>query len=91
MRCGGGLPPFENGENKGLCDKRDSVLRGILRMELRQRHQKGGAAAETFLLRLGELEIGQVSYMIKAIPTVQDVFDELLLEYREQLSRLAEM
>ena len=39
----------------------------------------------------GELEIGQVSYMIKAIPTVQDVFDELLLEYREQLSRLAEM
>ena len=39
----------------------------------------------------GELEIGQVSYMIKAIPTVQEVFDELLLEYREQLSRLAEM
>ena len=39
----------------------------------------------------GELEIGQVSYMIKAIPTVQDVFDELLLEYGEQLSRLAEM
>ena len=39
----------------------------------------------------GELENGQVSYMIKAIPTVQDVFDELLLEYREQLSRLAEM
>ena len=42
-------------------------------------------------LNEGELEIGQVSYMIKAIPTVQEVFDELLLEYREQLSRLAEM
>lgn len=39
----------------------------------------------------GELEIGQVSCMIKTIPTVQEVFDELLTEYRERLGRLAEM
>ena len=39
----------------------------------------------------GELEIGQVSCMLKTIPTVQEVFDELLTEYRERLGRLAEM
>ena len=39
----------------------------------------------------GELEIGQVSCMLKTIPTVQEVFDELLAEYRERLGRLAEM
>lgn len=39
----------------------------------------------------GELEIGQVSCMLKTIPTVQKVFDELLTEYRERLGRLAEM
>lgn len=39
----------------------------------------------------GELEIGQVSCMLKTIPMVQEVFDELLAEYRERLGRLAEM
>ena len=39
----------------------------------------------------GELEIGQVSYMIKTIPAVQDVFDSLITEYREQSGCLAEM
>lgn len=39
----------------------------------------------------GELEIGQVSYMIKTIPAVQDVFDSLITEYRERSGCLAEM
>lgn len=39
----------------------------------------------------GELEIGQVSYMIKTIPAVQDVFDSLITEYREQSGCLAKM
>lgn len=39
----------------------------------------------------GELEIGQVSYMIKTIPAVQDVFDSLITEYRERPGCLAEM
>lgn len=39
----------------------------------------------------GELEIGQVSYMIKTIPAVQDVFDSLITEYRERSGCLVEM
>ena len=39
----------------------------------------------------GELEIGQVSYMIKTIPAVQYVFDSLITEYRERSGCLAEM
>lgn len=39
----------------------------------------------------GELEIGQVSYMIETIPAVQDVFDSLITEYRERSGCLAEM
>lgn len=39
----------------------------------------------------GELEIGQVAYLIRAIPTVQEVFDSLIAEYREQLGRLGGM
>lgn len=39
----------------------------------------------------GELEIGQVSYMIKTIPAVQDVFDSLITEYRERSGCLAKM
>lgn len=39
----------------------------------------------------GELEIGQVSYMIKTIPAVQDIFDSLITEYRERSGCLAEM
>lgn len=32
----------------------------------------------------GELEIGQVSYLMQAIPTVQKAFDNLLTEYKER-------
>lgn len=39
----------------------------------------------------GELEIGQVAYLIRDIPTVQEVFDSLITEYREQLGRLGGM
>lgn len=39
----------------------------------------------------GELEIGQISSVIDDVPTVQEVFDSLLAEYRAQFARLAEM
>ena len=39
----------------------------------------------------GELEIGQVAYLIRSIPTVQEVFDSLITEYRGQLGHLVEM
>ena len=39
----------------------------------------------------GELEIGQVAYLVRDIPTVQEVFDSLMAEYREQLGRLGGM
>lgn len=39
----------------------------------------------------GELEIGQVAYLVRDIPTVQEVFDSLMAEYRERLGSLAEM
>lgn len=39
----------------------------------------------------GELEIGQISSVIDDVPTVQEVFDNLLAEYRAQFARLAEM
>lgn len=39
----------------------------------------------------GELEIGQVAYLVRDIPTVQEVFDSLMAEYRERLGSLAGM
>lgn len=39
----------------------------------------------------GELEIGQVAYLVRDIPTVQEVFDSLMAEYRERLGGLAGM
>ena len=39
----------------------------------------------------GELEIGQVAYLVRDIPTVQEVFDSLMAEYRERLDGLAGM
>lgn len=39
----------------------------------------------------GELEIGQIAYMIKAIPAVQEVFDDLITEYKERFGHLTEM
>ena len=72
----------EEAENRGASAEESKEILGF------GRSRKGIFEGD---LIEGELEIGQVSYMIKAIPTVQDVFDELLLEYREQLSRLAEM
>lgn len=39
----------------------------------------------------GELEIGQVAYLVRDIPTMQEVFDSLMAEYRERLGSLAGM
>lgn len=39
----------------------------------------------------GELEIGQVAYLVRDIPTVQEVFDSLMAEYGERLGSLAGM
>lgn len=39
----------------------------------------------------GELEIGQVAYLVRDIPTVQEVFDSLMAEYRERLGSLSGM
>lgn len=39
----------------------------------------------------GELEIGQVAYLVRDIPTVQEVFDSLMAEFRERLGSLAGM
>ncbi|WP_413533040.1 NAD(P)H-dependent flavin oxidoreductase [Empedobacter brevis] len=39
----------------------------------------------------GELEIGQVSALIDSIPTVAEVFDELLLDYQASKNRLLQL
>lgn len=67
--------------------------RGVSAEELKDILSYGRAKKGIFEgdLDEGELEIGQVSYMIKTIPAVQDVFDSLITEYRERSGCLAEM
>lgn len=73
---------MEEAENRGASAEELKELIGF------GRTRKGIFEGD---LEDGELEIGQVSSVIDDVPTVQEVFDSLLAEYRAQFARLAEM
>ena len=73
---------MEEAENRGASAEELKELIGF------GRTRKGIFEGD---LEDGELEIGQISSVIDDVPTVQEVFDSLLAEYRAQFARLAEM
>ena len=73
---------MEEAENRGASAEELKELIGF------GRTRKGIFEGD---LEDGELEIGQISSVIEDIPTVQEVFDSLLAEYRAQFARLAEL
>lgn len=73
---------MEEAENRGASAEELKELIGF------GRTKKGIFEGD---LEDGELEIGQVSSVIEDIPTVQEVFESLLAEYRAQFARLAEL
>lgn len=73
---------MEEAENRGASAEELKELIGF------GRTRKGIFEGD---LEDGELEIGQVSSVIDDIPTVREVFDSLLAEYRAQFARLAEL
>lgn len=87
------LAPVRLIKNQFYNEIQDLYTKGTTAEELKNHLGRGRSKKGMFEGDLinGELEIGQVSALIDSIPTVQEVFDELLLDFnkaKELINRL---
>lgn len=87
------LAPVRLIKNQFYNEVQDLYTKGTTAEELKNHLGRGRSKKGMFEGDLinGELEIGQVSALIDSIPTVQEVFDELILDFnraKENINRL---
>ena len=87
------LAPVRLIKNQFYNEVQDLYIKGTTVEELKNHLGRGRSKKGMFEGDLvnGELEIGQVSALIDSIPTVQEVFDELILDFnraKENINRL---
>ena len=87
------LAPVRLIKNQFYNEVQDLYTKGTTAEELKNHLGRGRSKKGMFEGDLinGELEIGQVSALIDTIPTVQEVFDELILDFnraKENINRL---
>ncbi|RLZ06550.1 NAD(P)H-dependent flavin oxidoreductase [Faecalibacter macacae] len=87
------LAPVRLIKNQFYNEVQDLYIKGTTAEELKNHLGRGRSKKGMFEGDLinGELEIGQVSALIDSIPTVQEVFDELILDFnkaKELINRL---
>ncbi|QTV05114.1 NAD(P)H-dependent flavin oxidoreductase [Faecalibacter bovis] len=87
------LAPVRLIKNQFYNEVQDLYIKGTTAEELKNHLGRGRSKKGMFEGDLvnGELEIGQVSALIDSIPTVQEVFDELILDFdkaRELINKL---
>lgn len=87
------LAPVRLIKNQFYNEVQDLYIKGTTAEELKNHLGRGRSKKGMFEGDLinGELEIGQVSALIDTIPTVQEVFDELILDFnkaKELINRL---